>query len=268
MDGRRRRYVPLDVNVAFGRTGGKLLTKFGNEGLFTWMLLLAAAKKETPQGTFTYTSDPEAWTKLGGIPTAFTLDEFFVFTGQLKKTRRTRTGRVQHVSIRGWEQWNKAWETQVARERSASKRAQITRRIGEEHANDTSTEGEYEGEYEGELKPLPDKPAETKPRKRDEVWDTLVAVIGYTPRTRTERGAWNSARKQLREADATPQQVRDRAAMYVRRWPGMSLTPSALVKHWSSLEHEQSVALVPRQTLRYGRGLTTAEMLRQAKEAS
>lgn len=154
MDGRRRRYVPLDINIAFGKLGEKLLTRFGNEGLFIWMLLLPAAKKETPQGTFTYTSEPEAWTKLGAIATSVTLNEFFTFTGQLKKTRRTCVGRVQHVSIRGWEQWNKVWETEAARERSARKRAETTRTVPELSARVISTEGEGEYEGEGEVKTL------------------------------------------------------------------------------------------------------------------
>lgn len=105
-DKRRARYVPLDVFVAFDEFGSKLVEKWGMEGLCCWMLLLAAAKREVTQGLFTYTSEEEAWSKLGAKPAGLTLDEFLTYTGRCKKTRKTRQGRITYVQLRMWDKWN------------------------------------------------------------------------------------------------------------------------------------------------------------------
>lgn len=107
-DNRRRQYVPLYVMVAFGKFGSKLIEKWGIEGIGTWMLFLAACKREPVQGTLTYTSDDEAWTKLGARAAGFTLDEFWRVTGHLKKTSRRRSGRISYVTCTVWEDWNTA----------------------------------------------------------------------------------------------------------------------------------------------------------------
>lgn len=107
LDGRRRRYVPLDVDLAFGTFGSRLGERWGVEGLGCWMLFLAACKREHSQGTFSYRSEDDAWTRMGARPSGFTLDEFFRFTGDHKKTRRTRHGRLTYVTCTSWEDWNK-----------------------------------------------------------------------------------------------------------------------------------------------------------------
>jgi hypothetical protein len=152
MDNRRRRYVPLDVYTAFGKTGTHLLKKWGMEGLCTWHLLLAAAKREPIQGTFTYVTDVEAWAKLGAAATLFTVDEFFAFTGRIKQTRKTRVGRIKNVEITQWGDWNKAFERQTEAEKKSRTRPQNT---GDnppttpgQHRDDTATEGEVELEDE------------------------------------------------------------------------------------------------------------------------
>ena len=43
-----------------------------------------------------------------------------------------------------------------------------------------------------------------KARPRDPLWDASVQIFGYTPATKGERGKWNSALKELREAEVTP----------------------------------------------------------------
>lgn len=72
-------------------------------------------------------------------------------------------------------------------------------------------------------------------RPRDELWDALTAELGSPPATRSERGRWNKAVKELREAGATPADVKSRCVVYRRRWPGVSLTPTALSSNWGSL---------------------------------
>jgi hypothetical protein len=104
-DKRRTPYVPLDSFVAFKRTGQTLKKKWGMEGLCTWMLFLAACKRDIVPGTLTYSSDEEAWAKLGALATRFTLDEFFAVTGRLRQTRKRRLGHVTSVECSNWDTW-------------------------------------------------------------------------------------------------------------------------------------------------------------------
>jgi len=72
-------------------------------------------------------------------------------------------------------------------------------------------------------------------RPRDPLWDTLVDELGDVA-TKDERGIRNRALKQLREIGATPEDIRRRCHAYRVQWPKVSLTASALVKHWSALK--------------------------------
>jgi hypothetical protein len=76
---------------------------------------------------------------------------------------------------------------------------------------------------------------EKSERPRDELWDALVEEVGTEPATRSERGMWNSSLKQLREVDATADELRRRCKAFRKQWPDITLTPSALVKWWGSL---------------------------------
>jgi biotin operon repressor len=87
----------------------------------------------------------------------------------------------------------------------------------------------------------PDRPTARKPKAPDELWDTLVAATGYAPETKSERGKWNRALKELRDLGATPEQVEARCREYQRRWPTMSLSPNALAGHWAALAQKSQV---------------------------
>jgi hypothetical protein len=115
-------------------------------------------------------------------------------------------------------------------------------------------------EVRSKEKPLPDKPA----RKRDELWDSLVLELGYSPATSSERGRWNASLKQLRQVEATPVELRSRCSVYRKRWPEVSLTPSALAANWESLAplngHRQSSP--PCEECGIGSGLHLADCSR------
>lgn len=82
----------------------------------------------------------------------------------------------------------------------------------------------------------PTKPKRASARVRDPLWDAFAAEVGYEPKTTRERGAWNGALKELREAGATGEQVHQACAAARDRWQGrVTLTLPALAKHWSSL---------------------------------
>lgn len=87
-------------------------------------------------------------------------------------------------------------------------------------------------------------------RKRDPLWDALVAEMGYSPQTKAARGAWNGAVGQLRDtSDCDAEEIAARCAEFRRRWPSVSLTPSALAKHWDALgvrDTAAAAANVPR----------------------
>jgi hypothetical protein len=116
MDGRRRRWIPLSVEFPFDKTGTRLQEEFGPAGLAVWVALLTAAKRAHVQGQFSYTTETEAWFNLGIIDPPFPLSDFLKVTGQLKKTRKRRRGRITDIQITAWEEWNDTQNTRPGRE--------------------------------------------------------------------------------------------------------------------------------------------------------
>ena len=78
---------------------------------------------------------------------------------------------------------------------------------------------------------------------RKRLWSALVDSFGYQPSTQTERAGWNKCIKQLREAGAKADEIPSRVEQYKKEFKGMTLTPYALVKHWTLLG--ESVAKIP-----------------------
>ena len=83
---------------------------------------------------------------------------------------------------------------------------------------------------------LADKPQESPTKKRDTLFETIAEVCGIslTGMTRSSRGQVNKALKELKEINATEEQVRHKAKAYKTQYQNATLTPTALVKHWSS----------------------------------
>ena len=77
--------------------------------------------------------------------------------------------------------------------------------------------------------------AKRKKRPEDPIWDALLAVCGLilVNPTPSERGAWNKAVQALRAVNATPEDIQARGSAYRKRWPNVSLTPSALARRWN-----------------------------------
>lgn len=95
----------------------------------------------------------------------------------------------------------------------------------------------------------------SRAKARDDTWRSLfgcmVEVVGQRPQTRSEQGVWARAIDELRAAQATPDQVRERAQAWQRRY-SLPLTPAALARHWGSL----APATTPNPD-RYGRPITS-----------
>lgn len=79
---------------------------------------------------------------------------------------------------------------------------------------------------------------------RDPLWDcwNLYKYSVTSPLlTRSERGRINKALKELREVNATPEDMKARIAEYQKRWPQIEVTITALAANWASLKVKPQV---------------------------
>lgn len=92
-------------------------------------------------------------------------------------------------------------------------------------------------------------------RERDLAWETLVRETAANPAI--ERGALNTALKAIREAALTeglteegiPEEIRLRANAYRDTFPGLTLTPIALAKHWFRVMVKPDTRTLEQRTL-------------------
>ena len=105
-----------------------------------------------------------------------------------------------------------------------------TNRTNQDDQPDTGVRTRTEREPEGET--LAASP------KKDELFEAIAEACGIRldALTRSARGQLNAACKELRDIGATPEQVAGKAKAYRKRYDGAALTPTALTKHWASLE--------------------------------
>ncbi len=101
---------------------------------------------------------------------------------------------------------------------------------------DTGVPQKQSHKNESHKESLAAKPPESVTRKKDTLFETVAEVCGISTEnlTRSSRGQLNKAMKELREINATDEQVRLKAKAYKRQYQNAALTPMALVKHWSS----------------------------------
>ena len=96
------------------------------------------------------------------------------------------------------------------------------------------TVGVAEPEENRKIEPLSATPP--KSERRDNLFEVIAESCGIslTGITRSARGQLNKAVKELREVGATSEQVKHKAKAYRAQYPNATLTPTALIKHWSS----------------------------------
>lgn len=129
-------------------------------------------------------------------------------------------------------------------------------------------------------KPTPPKksanrPAEPKPRATNPLWDVLEETF-YKPATKDERTLFGKIVHDLKEIGATPDDVRARVRQHAKTQSHWSLTPRALVTHWSELgalcagsngngttESARRAALARETALEDERARVAAEMVRE-----
>jgi len=92
-------------------------------------------------------------------------------------------------------------------------------------------------------RPAAPRPVRNVPKPKDQPapinpwWDALVAGIGFTPATESERQVYGKAVRELRGLNASPDDILVRCGHFRERWPNVELTAPALLKHWSRMEH-------------------------------
>jgi Helix-turn-helix domain len=88
----------------------------------------------------------------------------------------------------------------------------------------------------------PDTSSEQRERARDALFEALVEACAMDMErlTSSARGVLNKATKELRQVDATPEQVLLAARRYAERFPSAAVTPTALAKHFPALTSVQS----------------------------
>lgn len=65
------------------------------------------------------------------------------------------------------------------------------------------------------------------------VWDACVEVLGYEPKTVTEKRMWGNMTNSLRLAGANRERIVAVAQYYRKHWPDVDLTLTALEKWYS-----------------------------------
>ena len=87
-----------------------------------------------------------------------------------------------------------------------------------------------------------DTSSERGERVRDRLFESLAeaCALDMERLTSSARGVLNKATKELRQVDATPEQVLLAARRYAERFPSAAVTPSALAKHFPALTSIQS----------------------------
>jgi hypothetical protein len=160
-----KRWLKLDQNFPFTRTSVQLRERFGNDGLLVWVCMLTAAKRGDPEGTIEHVNDPHFWVVMGlaQTPPVFTPDEFLTFTGQLKQTRRRRSGDVVKTTLTHWGDWQETWRREDERERKSRYRQGFVRdtagTANGQPADEKRTEKEKERESITPLTPHGGNPA-------------------------------------------------------------------------------------------------------------
>lgn len=131
-----RRWLALDADL-FGKPFTlDLHHRFGWAGIAVWVAFLCACKRSRTPGTVRFLNEADARGQLGilgweladdkGEP--WTLEDFWLFTGRKKQTRRTRRGREMNVTSTHWGRWQQ--DATRAREAERKRTSRTQKRPG------------------------------------------------------------------------------------------------------------------------------------------
>lgn len=127
-----RRWLAIDADM-FGKPFTlDLHHQFGPVGVAVWVAFLCGCKRNRIPGRVSFISEADARAQLGihdwdlvdneGKPWA--LEDFWLYTGRKKQTRRTRRGRETNVIATHWERWQQTAQRAREAERMRGSRAQ------------------------------------------------------------------------------------------------------------------------------------------------
>jgi hypothetical protein len=125
------RWVAWDVDFFIKPFGHSLLEKFGPTGVVVFIGLVSACKVGRPPGQIRYAGD-DALLRILGLDDLelvdsggrlWTLDSFWRFTARHKVTTRTRSGRLTHIELSHWADWQYESDTVAGTERKRRSRA-------------------------------------------------------------------------------------------------------------------------------------------------
>jgi hypothetical protein len=113
------RYFKVDLDFWHKSTCHRLLEELGPWGPCVFLSLVAEAKRSSIPGRVVVTSMESLQERLGLLQydLPFTLDEFLALTGRLKQTSRTPVGRLTHVVLTHYGQWQRDWKREDDRDR-------------------------------------------------------------------------------------------------------------------------------------------------------
>lgn len=152
--------------------------------------------------------------------------------------------------VHDWDDYNGRDSQVLKTERQRRWREKASTSPSTEASTSTSTEASTPASTRAQARARVPQPrtevakATSGERGKDELWEALVGELG-TPSTKTERGRYNAALKELREIGASPPDVLARCRFYRRRWPDIALTPQALTGNWTQLVPPPTVATQP-----------------------
>lgn len=155
-------------------------------------------------------------------------------------TRLVELGLVEKASRRRFGGQYRGWDYRVCVHRKQDTSGS-TLPVTSGSTASSPAEAGFRSEPSGnhQVEPLAAAPRETvkKRRQPDPLWDTMLRICGIEPDTLTgsERGRINKALKELREVNATPEELEARAAAYRHKYPDAAVTPTALTANWSSI---------------------------------
>lgn len=95
-----------------------------------------------------------------------------------------------------------------------------------------SRASESESESESPTVDVSHQPRARERTPRDDLFDAVAEVCSVDIRAKSNAGRVAKAVNSLVDLEATPDDVRTRAARYRANWPNVACTPSALVAHW------------------------------------
>lgn len=127
-----RRWLALDADM-FGKPFTlDLLHEFGWAGVGTWVAFLCACKRSRTPGSVRFLNEADARAQLGILGwqlvdsegKEWTLEDFWLYTGRKKQTRRTHRGREMNVTATHWGRWQQDAGRARAAEQKRRSRAQ------------------------------------------------------------------------------------------------------------------------------------------------